>query len=208
MALNVGQDFKKRWLDAPEAVRQAFIDDLTRITELFDHKTQDIRAWIEYDQRSMQVAGLKVEQAYADLKAQLIEEARVRKQLALETALAEKRAKQTEYNKQLQIDEAHQYQAQTEALMAIRQNIDLEIEQYTSQYTKNPVLGEIAITSIHSESKPQIQNELENIKIMLELEFEEIIEQAVSTFREKLQSATQEEIDSLLTKISSHIDKK
>ncbi|WP_171334463.1 hypothetical protein [Acinetobacter stercoris] len=208
VALNVGQDFKKRWLDAPEAVRQAFIDDLTRITELFDHKTQDIRAWIEYDQRSMQVAGLKVEQAYADLKAQLIEEARVRKQLALETALAEKRAKQTEYNKQLQIDEAHQYQAQTEALMAIRQNIDLEIEQYTSQYTKNPVLGEIAITSIHSESKPQIQNELENIKIMLELEFEEIIEQAVSTFREKLQSATQEEIDSLLTKISSHIDKK
>ena len=28
MTLNVGQDFKKRWLGAPEAVREAFLNDL------------------------------------------------------------------------------------------------------------------------------------------------------------------------------------
>lgn len=34
MALNVGQDFKKRWLNAPEAVRQTYQEDLARICDL------------------------------------------------------------------------------------------------------------------------------------------------------------------------------
>ena len=33
MALNVGPDFKQRWLNVPEAVRQTFIDDLGRVCD-------------------------------------------------------------------------------------------------------------------------------------------------------------------------------
>ena len=81
MTLNVGQDFKKRWLTAPDAVRQAFLDDLHRVTELLKPESQ-MQAWLDNDQRAQQVAQLKVEQAYADEKARLIEQARIRKQRA------------------------------------------------------------------------------------------------------------------------------
>ena len=83
MVLNVGQDFKKRWLNTPEAVRQTFIDDLNRICDLLNPVT-DVSNWLNNDQRHQQIAQLKIEQAYADVKAQLIEDARVRKQQALE----------------------------------------------------------------------------------------------------------------------------
>ncbi len=211
MALNVGQDFKKRWLDAPVAVRQAFIDDLSRITELFDAKTKDINAWLEYDKRSLQVAGLKVEQAYTDLKNTLIEEAKVRKQQALETSLAQKRLEQSVYNQQLLKDEALQYQAQTESLQVIRESLDAEIKTYTAQFSKNPTLGVVTLAqslTMTTTAKPPIEDELENIKIMLELEFEEIIEQTVNTFRAKLKDATQGEIEAILSKITSHMDNK
>ena len=79
MALNVGQDFKKRWLETPEGVRQTFVDDLNRICDLLSPKT-NVQNWLSNDQRQMQVAQLQVEHAYAELKAQLIEEARIRRQ--------------------------------------------------------------------------------------------------------------------------------
>ncbi len=43
-----------------------------------------LHSWIEQDQRAQAVSTQRIEQAYADLKAQLIEEARIRKQQALE----------------------------------------------------------------------------------------------------------------------------
>ena len=46
MALNVGQDFKKRWLDTPEAVRQTFVDDLNRICDLLSPVTVSLTGWI------------------------------------------------------------------------------------------------------------------------------------------------------------------
>ena len=69
MALNVGQDFKKRWLDAPEAVRVTLLDELTRISDLLKPET-DIHQWLDHDQRAMQIAQLNIEKAYADLKAE------------------------------------------------------------------------------------------------------------------------------------------
>ena len=44
MTLNVGQDFKKRWLGAPEAVREAFLNDLNRISDLLNPDS-NIQAW-------------------------------------------------------------------------------------------------------------------------------------------------------------------
>lgn len=198
MTLNVGQDFKKRWLDTPDAVRQTFVDDLNRICDLLSPKT-DVQNWLGNDQREMQVAQLKVEQAYADLKAQLIEEARVRKQLALEKALAEKRAQQHAYNLELQKDETQQYEQQTVNLQNLRQQIDLEISIYSEKYTKNPdtpaidyANGQFAIADA------QITSELESVRLRLELEAETLIEQAVDTFRNKLQTAAKDEIEYIL----------
>lgn len=200
MTLNVGQDFKKRWLSAPEAVREAFLDDLGRISDLLTPES-NIQTWLDNDQRAQQVAQLKIEQAYADEKARLIEAARIRKQLALEKSLAEKRAEQDAFNQQLIQDEFIRFQQQTQELHALRQNIDQEVKQYSERYTKNPdeVLN-FARGSLHI-SDDQIQNELESIRLRLELEAETQIEEAVTIFREKLKIAAQEEIEYMLKQV-------
>ena len=198
MALNVGQDFKKRWLTAPEAVRQSFFDDLNRISELFDPQS-DIQLWLENDRRAMQVAQLKVEQAYADLKAQLIEEARVRKQLALERSLTEKRAQQAAYNFQLQQDEIQRFELQTSSLMVLTESINLEMTAYCDRYHKNPEIP--AIDYAHGQFRIQdseMLSELENVRLRLELEAEILIEQTLETFRIQLRTAAQEEINYVL----------
>lgn len=198
MTLNVGQDFKKRWLDTPEAVRQTFVDDLNRICDLLSPIT-DIPNWLDNDQRQMQVAQLKVEQAYADLKAQLIEEARLRKQLALEKSLAEKRAQQQAYNSALIKDELLQFEQQKHALQGLRQHIDTEILQYSEKYTKNPDTPAIDYANGQFRvNDTQIISELESVRLRLELEAETQIEQAVEAFRAKLQTAAKEEIEYIL----------
>ena len=198
MALNVGQDFKKRWLDAPNAVRQSFFDDLNRICDLLQPAT-NIEKWMDNDRRALQVAQLQVDQAYADLKAQLIEEARVRKQLALEKSLADKRAKQHAYNLQLQQDELQQFYAQTQSLNAFRQVIDDEIKQQTQRYSKNPEYPAIDFSNPRSRIQDdQILSELESVRLRLELEAETSIEEAVNAFRHKLKTAAKDEIDYIL----------
>ena len=208
MALNVGQDFKKRWLDTPEAVRQTFVDDLNRICDLLSPVT-DIQNWISNDQRQMQIAQLQVEQAYADLKAQLIEEARIRKQLALEKALAEKRAQQHAYNVQLQQDEIQQFKDQEITLQNLRQHIDTEISEYSEKYTKNPDVAAIDYASGQFRMDDrQITSELESVRLRLELEAETLIEQTVSAFRSKLETAAKEEIEYILANSNFSTEKK
>ena len=198
MALNVGQNFKQRWLNAPDAVRQAFLDDLSRITELLQPES-DTAKWLENDQRAMQVAQLKVEEAYADEKARLIEAARVRKQLALEKSLADKRALTLAYQQSLLQDEIRQYQKQTQILLNLRQSINVEILEYTQRYTKNPEHPAIDFSNRHFlVSDTEIKTELDSIRLRLELEAETQIEQAVTAFRNKLVQAAREEIDYML----------
>lgn len=201
MALNVGQDFKKRWLNAPDAVRETFLHDLERISDLLLPQT-DIQTWLDNDQRAQQVAQLKVEQAYADEKARLIEAARLRKQLALEKSLAEKRALQDAYNQQLLKDEMSRFHQQTEILHALRVDIDYEIHQYSDRYHKNPdfpainyAAGQFAV------SDAQIENELDSIRLRLELEAETQIEEAVQALRDKLTQAAKEEIEYILKNV-------
>lgn len=198
MALNVGQNFKKRWLDAPDAVRLAFLDDLNRISELLQPESQ-IQAWLDNDQRAQQVAQLKVEQAYSDEKARLIKEARLRKQLALEKSLAEKRAQQQAYNQSLIQDEIQQFQAQTESLTQLRDVIDQEVSSYSSRYTQNPATPAIDYARGHfSVADEQITSELESVRLRLELEAETYIEESVTAFRVKLKAAADEEIRYIL----------
>ncbi|USA52885.1 hypothetical protein NDN13_15740 [Acinetobacter sp. C32I] len=199
MALNVGQDFKKRWLNAPEAVRQTYQDDLARICDLLLPQTA-IQTWTQHEENAQQLSQQRIDQAYADLKAELIEQARIRKQLALEKALEEKRAAEAAYAAQLQADEARQFQQQTENLLALRGHIDQEIAQQTERYQTNPEQPSVDYSRGQSVviDDQQILSELESVRVRLELEAEGLIEQAVTVFRAKLHALAQDEIDYIL----------
>ena len=206
VALDVGQDFKSRWLNAPEIVRQTLLDDLTRIGDLLNVQT-DIAHWIDQDRRAQQISQLKIEQAHADLKAELIEAARQRKQQALEQMLADKRAQQQAYAKQLQQDEVQQFQQQTLLLNTLREKIDAETQAYSQRFSK------VAITTLSHEAQtmPSAQEirfqhseqEIANVRLRLELESEQIIQQALSDLKENLQQAAQEEIRFILDKLNN-----
>ncbi|WP_180172082.1 hypothetical protein [Acinetobacter sp. YH12023] len=197
MALNVGPDFKQRWLKVPEAIRQTFIDDLGRVCDVLNPNT-DIQQWLVNDQQQQQVSFDKIESAYADLKAQLIEDARIRKQLALEKALEEKREAEQAYAEQLKRDEELRFAAQTQALTMMQHNLDREVQHYAARYHKNPETGLAGLSQSLSVSEGQMLSELESVRVRLELEAETQIEMAVSDFRAKLKAAAQEEIDYIL----------
>jgi len=199
VALNVGQDFKKRWLNAPEAVRQTYQEDLSRICDLLLPQTS-IQTWTQNEENAQQRSQQRIDQAYADLKAELLEQARIRKQLALEKALEEKRAAEAAYAAQLQADEARQFEQQTENLLALRGHIDQEIAQQTERYQTNPEQPSIdyARGQRIAIDDQQILSELESVRVRLELEAEGLIEQAVTVFRAKLHALAQDEIEYIL----------
>lgn len=197
MALNVGHDFKKRWLDAPEAVRQTFKEDLARICDLLQPQTP-IQLWIEQDQQQQQHAHEKIEQAYAELKAELIEQARIRKQKALEHSLSQKREQHAQQIAALYADEVYQQQQQTHALMALRSQLHEEIEQLAARYSRNPEQATIDYSRSSRISDSQIVSELESVRLRLELEADTLIEEAVNGFRAQLRKAAQDEIDYIL----------
>ena len=198
VALNVGQDFKQRWLNVPDAVRQTFIDDLYRVCNVLKPET-NTQKWLEKDELAQKQSFEKMETAYAERKAQLIEDARLRRQHALEQSLANKRAAQKAFAESLQHDEVRQFIEQTQTLNFIRQNLERETQTYTARYHKNPEGSALnfakGILSIHDN---QILSELESVRLRLELEAETLIEQAVTVFRAKLHQASQEEIQYIL----------
>lgn len=197
MALNVGPDFKQRWLNVPDAVRQTFIDDLGRICEALQPDS-DIQRWLEADQKQQQLSFQRIEAAYAARKAQLIEEARIRRQQALERSLQEKRAAQQAYAEQLQQDELRRFAEQAQTLALIRQTVERDTLTYTSRYHKNPEGSPFNFAKGLAVPDHEMLSELESVRIRLELEAESQIEQAVAAFRAKLQAAAQEEIDYIL----------
>ncbi|USP40297.1 hypothetical protein [Acinetobacter sp. XS-4] len=208
VALNVGQDFKKRWLNAPEAVRHAYQQDLARICDLLEPQAP-IQLWVLNDEKAQLESQQKIEQAYADLKAELIEQARIRRQLALEKALADKRASEAAYAAELQADEIRKFNEQTETLHTLRGHLEQEVAEQTARYQKNPETPTVNYSAgvKLSITDDQILSELESLRIRLELEAESLIEQSVTAFRAKLHSAAQEEIDYIL-KNSNFSDEK
>ena len=197
MALNVGPDFKQRWLNVPDAVRQTFIDDLGRICGVLQPDS-DIQHWLETDQEQQQLSLQRIEAAYAQRKAQLIEEARIRRQQALERSLQEKRAAQQAYTEQLQQDELRRFAEQAHTLALIRQTVEHDTLTYTSRYHKNPEGSPFNFAKGLAVADHEMLSELESVRIRLELEAETQIEQALAAFRAKLQAAAQEEIDYIL----------
>lgn len=197
MALNVGPDFKQRWLNTPEAVRQTFIDDLSRICEVLKPETA-VEEWLVRDQQLQKESELKIEAAYAQRKAELIEEARIRRQRALEKALAEKRAEEQAYAEQLRRDEERKFAEQTQKLAEMRHILDTEVQDYAARYQKNPdQVLDFAKGRLNIDDT-QILSELESLRLRLELEAETVIEQTINALREKLRAAAKEEIDYIL----------
>ncbi len=131
MALNVGPDFKQRWLKVPEAVRQTFIDDLGRVCDVLNPST-DIQQWLSQRPSNSKCPLTKLSLLMRDLKAQLIEDARIRKQLAFEKALEEKREAEQAYAEQLKRDEELRFAAQTQALTMMQHNLDREVQNYAA----------------------------------------------------------------------------
>ncbi len=197
MALNIGQDFKKRWLDTPEPVRQVYEDDLKRICELLRPETS-IQNWQAREQRAQLESHQRIETAYAELKAELLEQARIRKQRGLEKSLAKKRADQAAYNAGLYEDEAHQFHQQTEQLYILNQMLSQETLEYSSRYHKNPELPAIDYAQKYFLKVQDEQILTESVRLRLELEADTQIEQAVSAFRARLQAAAHEEIEYIL----------
>ncbi|MBO3660934.1 hypothetical protein J5N53_07285 [Acinetobacter variabilis] len=197
MALNVGPDFKQRWLNTPEAVRQTFIDDLSRICEVLKPETA-VEEWLVRDQQLQKESERKIEAAYAQRKAELSEEARIRRQRALEKALAEKRAEEQAYAEQLRRDEERKFAEQTQKLAEMRHMLDTEVQDYAARYQKNPdQVLDFAKGRLNIDDT-QILSELESLRLRLELEAETVIEQTVNALREKLRAAAKEEIDYIL----------
>ena len=194
MALNVGPDFKQRWLNVPQAVRQTFIDDLTRISDVLKPETS-LQEWLALDQNLQAQSAQKIEEAYAQRKAELIEEARIRKQLALEKALADKRAEQQHYLEQLKHDEERKYADQTRLLERIRESLDVEVQNYAARYHQNDTSSQQSSINIDATN---IMTELESLRLRLELEAETAIEETLLQLREKMRSAAREEIDYIL----------
>jgi hypothetical protein len=196
VALNVGPDFKQRWLNVPEAVRQVFIDDLSRVCDVLLPETK-IEQWQQYDQQAQQQSFARIEDAFAVRKAELIEAARIRRQRALEKALAEKRAEEQAHIAALKADEERQFLEQTQLLNEISQNLKTDMHQSLARYHKNPPIG------ANIASSDDLVNELENVRIRLEIEAEMAIEEAVIAFRKKLKYAAHEEIEYLLAQCKS-----
>lgn len=196
VALNVGPDFKQRWLNVPEAVRQVFIDDLSRVCDVLLPETK-IEQWQQFDEQAQQLSFARIGEAFAIRKAELIEAARLRRQRALEKALAEKRAKEKAYIAALKADEERQFSEQTKILNELSQNLKADMHESLLRYHKNPpVAAQIA-------SADDLANELENVRIRLEIEAEMAIEEAVIAFRKKLKYAAHEEIEYLLAQCRS-----
>lgn len=195
MALNVGPDFKQRWLNVPEAVRQTFIDDLARICDVLQPETS-LQEWLAHDQQLQKESERKIEEAYAQRKAELIEEARIRKQQALEKALADKRAQEQAYIEQMKLDEERKYSEQTRTLELLRDSLNAEVLNYAARFEQNRILNSAQIKIDDTE----ILSELESTRLRLELEAETAIEETLVQLRNRLRTAAREEIDYILQK--------
>ncbi|MEB5930018.1 cell division protein BlhA [Acinetobacter schindleri] len=195
MALNVGPDFKQRWLNVPEAVRQTFIDDLARICDVLQPETS-LQEWLTHDQQMQKESERKIEEAYAQRKAELIEEARIRKQQALEKALADKRAQEQAYIEQMKLDEERKYAEQTRTLELLRDSLNAEVLNYAARFEQNRILNSAPIKIDDTE----ILSELESTRLRLELEAETAIEETLVQLRNRLRAAACEEIDYILQK--------
>lgn len=222
MALNVGEHFKQRWLNTPEAVRQTYCDELKFICNLLEpdtliHKWQSQEVLLQ--QRNHQIT----ERAYKQLKQELLaeqkrraEELKRQRQAELEQALAAKRAQQQAILAAQEQQEKVREQQQTEFLRQLAAELHQQSLQHASASIAKFDVSQVkqyqhanAETSFPHAKVPADDQSLSvdptdtvpqatDLKIRLELEAEYYIEHTLAQLKCTLQAAAQEEIALIL----------
>lgn len=218
MALNVGDNFRQRWLATPETVRQTYCDELKFICALLEPETQ-IMKWQQQEILLQQRHRQMTDKAYAQLKqeiiaekARLAEERKRQQQIALEQALEEKRAaQQATILAQEQLEQLKQQQ-QTEFLQQLAQQLQQDSSQNHQDIAKfdvsqvkqfNRQSDEFsAASTVLAVYKHVYSPQIDDLKVRLELEAEYYIEQTLQQLRTKLQAAAEEEIRLILSQQS------
>lgn len=210
MALNIGENFKQRWLATPELVRQSYCDELTLIANLLEPDTQIIR-WQQqeaiFKQRQRQIIEHAYQQRKAEIlaeQARIVEERRQKRQAELEAKLAAKRAAEQAQLHAAQQQEQLKQQQQTAFLQQLAQELAAEHMQQAQQHIARFDVSQAkqfdlsAENSNNSVDKYSDFPQAEDLKVRLELEAEYYIENTLQQLRTKLQAAAQEEIALLL----------
>lgn len=193
MTLNVGQDFKQRWLATPLAVRQVYLDDLARICDLLQPE-MDSHKWLEQDQRAIIESEARIKQGYLDYQAELLAAKRLRERLALEAQLAQKRTLAKQKEAELAAEEQRKQHAQNQLLSVLRQQQAQALTTYIARYQKNPEQHYPHFNKAFRVPDTSMLSELESVRLRLELEAESVIEAKVAELRRVLQAAAKEEI--------------
>ena len=193
MTLNVGQDFKQRWLATPVAVRQVYLDDLARICDLLQPE-MDSHKWLEQDQRAIVESEQRIQQGYLHYQAELLAAKRLRERLVLEEKLAAKRAQHAQQLVALEAEEQRKQQAQNQLLHVLRQQQAQALTTYIARYQKNPEHNYPHFNKAFKVPDTSMLSELESVRLRLELEAESVIEAKLAELRRVLQAAAKEEI--------------
>ena len=193
MTLNVGQDFKQRWLATPLAVRQVYLDDLARICDLLQPE-MDSHQWLEQDQQAIVESEARIQQGYSDYQAELLAAKRLRERLALEAKLAKKRALETQKLAEFAAEEQRKQLIQNQLLTVLRQQQAHALTTYIARYQKNPEHQYPHFNKAFKVPDTSMLSELESVRLRLELEAESVIEAKVAELRRVLQAAAKEEI--------------
>ena len=193
MTLNVGQDFKQRWLATPMAVRQVYLDDLARICDLLQPE-MDSHQWLEQDQRAIIESETRIQQGYLDYQAELLAAKRLRERLALEAKLTAKREQEAAKIAEFQAEEQRKQQAQDQLLNMLRVQQAQYLTTYIARYQKNPEQNYPHFNKEFKVPDTSMLSELESVRLRLELEAESVIEAKVAELRRLLQAAAKEEI--------------
>lgn len=198
MSLNIGENFKQRWLDTPEPVRQIFCDELQHICDLLEPDTQ-FHKWQHQEAILQQKHRKIIEQAYEQLKQEILteqarvaEERRQQRQAELEQQLADKRALEAARLELLRVQEQHKIQQDQLQLQQIAKDLEHDLRVQSA--------AEIArFEATQSKQFNRQKLSLEEIKLRLEIEAEQMIDQMLQDVKQQLKLAAKEEIDLLLT---------
>lgn len=189
----MGENFEQRWLATPERVRQIYLDDLARISDLLNTDT-DLKTWQTQEKKHQATFKEDIDQAYQDYKKELLEQARLRERKVLEDRLFKKREQQAQAVIKMQQEEQQQFQQENEMLKALGQSL----QQNTTEYAPM-VLSQIGQQPQTQELSNTVLNQvLENVQVRLELEAESLIDQvqqAIKAFNQNMTQATQEEVE-------------
>lgn len=197
MALNVGENFKQRWLNTPNAVRQTFCDELIHISALLDAETS-VAAWQQQDILLQHQHRKQIKQAYEQLKQQLLaeqarqlEEQKRQHQAALEAKIEHARQLERERIERLRWEEHQQKLHELQKLEEISAQLKTELKQYST--------AEIAhFDTRFAKQFNQTRLSLDDIQLRLEIESDGMIDRLLADFRIQLKQAAQEEIDLLI----------